>query len=107
MPVLVAAGSGLTPSAPGVCSVLPLRHRESAGYTDFRQPFDVEQGKRCRTGIAKRQNSGSPRNDALTDFWLVMRTVQVLPFVVSHPVQPVKSEASAGVAVNVTLVLTT
>ena len=44
---------------------------------------------------------------ALTAFAAVTRTVQAFPFTVSHPVQPTKSEPRFGVAVNVTVVLTT
>src|SRR5258708_24604465 len=48
-----------------------------------------------------------PRKLAVTDFFAVIFTVHTSPFTESHPVQPVKIEASAGVGVKVTVVLMT
>ena len=50
-------------------------------------------------------SGGMPRNAALTDRAALSVTVQVVPETESHPVQPVNSEPSAGVAVRVTTVL--
>ena len=40
----------------------------------------------------------------MTDFAEIMVTVQVAPDIVSHPLQPVKTESKWGVAVRVTTV---
>ncbi|HEX4566684.1 MAG TPA: hypothetical protein VH138_08620 [Vicinamibacterales bacterium] len=50
---------------------------------------------------------GKPRKDAFTVLLAVTSTVQVLPFTESHPVHPMKTEPSDGVAVRVTVVLIT
>ena len=50
------------------------------------------------------QGVPTPRKPAVTDRAAFMLTVQLLPDVLSHPVQPVKIVRNDGVAVSVTLV---
>ena len=62
----------------------------------------LSDGAACSTGGYLRD--GRPTNRAMTDLAALRVTVQVVPEAASHPLQPVKEEPLAGVAVSVTVV---